>query len=399
MEDVHQWSQEHEPINLSNHKKVLDAFRDHRIDQSCFAGSSGYGYGDYGRDKLDELFASVFKAEDALVRAQLVSGTHTISVGLFGLLKPNQHLVSFTGTPYDTLQEVIGTSGDTVGSLLSWGVRYSEIKETLSLEEKISQLPLDTSLILIQRSRGYDWRSSISVEEIRKMVLAIKKKTPEALIFVDNCYGEFVMDKEPLELGADVIAGSLIKNPGGGLASTGGYLAGKKELIRRIATRFSAPGIGKDVGSVDGINLRLMYQGLYLAPHSVFEALKGAVYVASLMKQLGYKVSPGPKDQRADTVQAIQFNHSAELISFVQTIQKYSAIEAYVVPMPWAMPGYDDEVIMAAGTFVAGATSELTADAPLRRPYTVYLQGGLSFQYTKLAMDQILLHLLALNRK
>lgn len=384
------FTQKRKKTSLANHDKVLRAFQDCRIDQASFAGSSGYGYGDHGRDQLDQLFAQVFGGEDALVRSQFLSGTHTLSVALSGLLSPAKRLVSFTGPPYDTLRQVIGSQGQDPHSLISWGIDYEEIDLALSLEDKIKKLRPDVDLVLLQRSRGYDIRPSLTTKELGQMISAVRTKAPQATILVDNCYGEFVEEKEPLELGADIIVGSLIKNPGGGLATSGGYVCGRKDLVEKISSRFSAPGIGKEVGAVEGSQLRLLYQGFYLAPHMVGEALKGAVYLASMMEDLGYQVSPGPEDTRTDTVQAISFDDPQALVSFVQTIQANSPVDAYAKPLPWPMPGYEDQVIMAAGTFVAGATSELTADGPLRAPYTVFVQGGLSFDYNKLAMDQIL---------
>ncbi|QRN86845.1 methionine gamma-lyase family protein [Clostridia bacterium] len=387
-EAVNQWWLSYQPIYESNHAKMIKAFQEFKVTQECFSGSTGYGYSDYGRDLLDNIFAHVFEAEDALVRTQLVSGTHTLAVCLFGLLRPSERLVSFCGTPYDTLLEVIGLTGNQKGSLMEFGIHYSELPENLPLQEKVEQLPKDTKVVLIQRSRGYAWRASYSINQIQDMCRAIRLKRPDVTIMVDNCYGEFTEEREPLAAGADIIAGSLIKNPGGGLAPIGGYIAGRKDLIQDVSYRLTSPGIGREVGAVDGSTNRMLYQGFYLAPHTVGEALKSAVYTASIFSQLGYDVSPGLQDVRSGIVQAVRFNKEDELIDFCQAIQKNSPIDSHVVPLPWDMPGYDDAVIMAAGTFISGATSELSADAPIRTPYTLYVQGGLSFEYSRLAINE-----------
>lgn len=380
------WRNGHEPVNAANHRRVADAFREMRVSQECFSGTTGYGYGDYGRDTLDRLWARIFGAQDALVRSQLVSGTHTLAVTLFGLLRPSDTLVSLTGTPYDTLLEVIGVRGNGTGSLKEFGVNYLEIPGELTPEEKAELLPEGTKVVLIQRSRGYSWRKSLTILEIEDMIRAVRSRDPGAVILVDNCYGEFVEDREPLSVGADVIAGSLIKNPGGGLAPTGGYIAGRKDLIEKISYSLTSPGIGREVGSVSGETLRMMYQGLYMAPHSTAQALEGAVFAAALLEELGYTVSPRWDEPRTDIVQAVRFGNPQDLISFCQGIQFNAPVDAHVRPEPWNMPGYTDPVIMAAGTFVSGATSELSADGPVRPPYIAYMQGGLSADYVKLAV-------------
>ncbi len=394
-EEVAEWWKSYQPTSEYNHRKVIAAFQKYQVAQECFSGSTGYGYGDHGRDTLDKIFAHVFGAEDALVRTQMVSGTHTLAVCLFGLLRPGERLVSFCGTPYDTLLEVIGLTGNKKGSLLEFGIHYSEIEIDLPLCEKAAKIPADTKVVLIQRSRGYAWRPSYSIKEIGSMCQAIKEKRPDVTIMVDNCYGEFTEEREPLAVGADVIAGSLIKNPGGGLAPIGGYVAGRKDLIEEVSYRLTSPGIGREVGAVDGSMSRLLYQGLYMAPHTVGEALKTAVYTASIFSQLGYEVSPGVDDIRSGIVQAIRFEKEGELIDFCQAIQRNSPIDSHVVPLPWDMPGYDDKVIMAAGTFIGGATSELSADAPIRKPYTLYVQGGLSFEYSKIAINEAVRRIVA----
>ena len=381
------WLETYRPIRQANHRKVQEGFAALRVSETCFHGSTGYGYGDRGRDVLDALWARVFRAEDALVRTQLVSGTHTLHVALSGLLRPGELLVSATGAPYDTLQEAIGIAGTGRGSLLELGVRYEEIDHNLDPVTKGRRLPADARLILIQRSRGYSWRPCLTICQIAELIEALRQKAPDALILVDNCYGEFTEAKEPLEAGADLIAGSLIKNPGGGLAPTGGYVAGRKDLVEQISYRLTAPGIGREVGSSSGTVQRLLYQGLYMAPLMTAQALEGAVFTAALMERLGYPVSPAWDESRSGIVQAIRFPDSAQLIRFCQAIQRHSPVDAHVTPEAWNMPGYEDPVIMAAGTFVGGATSELSADAPIREPYTVYLQGGLSADYVKDAVQ------------
>lgn len=373
-----------------NHFKVLRAFHDYKVSEECFRGSTGYGYGDYGRDLLDKLFARIFGAEDGLVRTQIVSGTHAISLCLFGILKPGDRVVAITGTPYDTLLKVIGYPKNTPGSLTELGVKYSEVNLTPAgfpdYEAIAESLKPDTKMVLIQRSRGYAWRPPLDIEQIAKLINHVKSVNPNIICFVDNCYGEFVEDKEPTEVNADLVAGSLIKNPGGGLAPTGGYIVGKKELIERVGYRLTAPGIGAEVGSTQGNIYRLLYQGLYIAPHAVAQALEGAIFSAALFAELGYRVSPSYSDKRSDIIQAIMLGSREKLIAFCQGLQEASPVDAHVVPEPWKMPGYEDEVIMAGGTFVQGSTIELSADSPVREPYVVYLQGGLSRDYVKIAV-------------
>lgn len=379
-----------EPIVIHNHLKVAQAFRTFHVSDDCFRGSTGYGYGDYGRDTLDKIYAHIFGAEAALVRPQIVSGTHALALCLFAILKPGDRLLAVTGQPYDTLLKVIGHPAVTPCSLKELGVEYGQVDllpSGLPDYEKIAQeLLKPTKMVLIQRSRGYAWRNSIDIAEIKKLISFIKKIDSNIICFVDNCYGEFVEKEEPTQVQADIIAGSLIKNPGGGVAPCGGYVAGREDLVERVSYKLTAPGIGSEVASASGTVYRLLYQGLYLAPHVVSEALKGAIYTAALFSCLGYEVSPGPEDKRSDIIQAIKLGSEEKLIEFCKALQLYSPVDSHVVPEAWDMPGYNHKVIMAGGTFVQGSTIELSADAPLRLPYAIYLQGGLSLEYVKIAV-------------
>ncbi|OXM16467.1 hypothetical protein CGZ75_07280 [Paenibacillus herberti] len=376
-----------------NQWKVIRAFQNHKVSDFHFNGSTGYGYNDRGREVLDLVYAQVFGAEAALVRPHFASGTHTISCALFGLLRPGDELLYLTGRPYDTLHKVIGKPGDGTGSLQDFGIRYKEA--ALTAEGKIdwtlaeSLIGPDTKVIGIQRSRGYDWRASFTVEQIGEMVKRVKTIKPDVLVFVDNCYGEFTELKEPTEVGADLIAGSLIKNPGGGLAATGGYVAGTAEAVQAAAYRLTAPGIGGDVGAMLD-TLRAMYQGLFLAPHLVGQALKGSVLAAALFEQLGFETSPRWDEPRTDLIQAIRFGKPDALIAFVQGIQAAAAVDSHVVPEAWDMPGYEHPVIMAAGSFIQGGSLELSADAPIREPYIAYMQGGLTYAHVKYGLLQSL---------
>jgi cystathionine beta-lyase family protein involved in aluminum resistance len=338
---------------------------------------------------LDAVYADVFGAEAALVRPHFVSGTHTIAAVLFGLLRPGDRLLFLTGEPYDTLMKVVGRPGDGTGSLRDWGVGV-DIAPLLpdggvdwaSVERLLRP---ETRVIGIQRSRGYSWRPSFTVDAIGAMVRRVKEMAPQTVVFVDNCYGEFTELREPTEVGADLIAGSLIKNPGGGLAACGGYIAGRRELVERAAYRATAPGIGAEVGAMLG-TARSFYQGLFLAPHTVGQALRGAVFAAALLESLGFTTHPSWRDPRTDLIQAVRFNSADQLIRFIQSIQRASPVDAHVVPEPWDMPGYEHPVIMAAGTFIQGGSLELSADAPIREPYIAYMQGGLTYAHVKLAV-------------
>lgn len=376
-------------IREYNQYKVIKAMQDNRLSDTHFAGTTGYGYDDRGREVLDSVYASVFKAEDALVRHQIVAGTQAIALCMYGNLRPGDELLSVTGKPYDTLEEVIGIRGEGAGSLKEFGITYSQLElpedggiDLKKLKEAIKER---TRMVLIQRSRGYGWRPSIKIGEIKRGIEKIKEIKEDVIVLVDNCYGEFTEEQEPVEAGADLVAGSLIKNPGGGLAPAGGYIAGKKAYVQNAAYRLTTPGLGKKVGASLGNN-RLMLQGLFLAPHVVAESLKGAVFCASLMKKLGFETSPQPNEIRSDIIQAVRFGNPESMIAFCQGIQKGSPVDAYVTPEPWDMPGYDCPVIMAAGAFVQGSSIELSADAPLKPPYTAYMQGGLVYEHVKLGV-------------
>ncbi|OUQ24763.1 hypothetical protein B5E80_06590 [Flavonifractor sp. An135] len=380
-----------------NSLKVLSAFQKHRVAEAYFAGTTGYGYDDLGRDKLEEIYADIFHTEDALVRIGFVNGTHAIACALYGALKPGDILVSAVGAPYDTMLGVIGVSDKGPGSLMSYGVEYRqvELKNDAPDPEGLAEAVKDPRVkaVLIQRSKGYSTRSSLSVDEIGALCAVVKANNPGAAILVDNCYGEFVEEKEPTEVGADLVVGSLIKNPGGGLAPTGGYIAGRKDLIEGAAARMTVPGIGRECGSTLGNN-RLLYQGLFLAPHTVAQAVKTAVFAAKVMEELGYKTEPTSDQVRHDIIQMIHFGSPEPLKKFCKGIQFGAPVDSYVTPEPWDMPGYDCPVIMAAGAFIQGASIELSCDAPMREPYTAYLQGGLTYESGKagvmLAVEELL---------
>lgn len=372
-----------------NQIKVIKAMQSNNLSDSHFTGTTGYGYDDRGREVLDAIYANIFKAEDALVRHNFVAGTHALAVAMFGNLRPGDELLAATGKPYDTLEEVIGIRGEGGGSLKEFGVLYRQVdlldNGSIDFEGIRQAINKNTRMVLIQRSRGYAWRPSFKIEEIKNAIQFIKGIKEDVIVLVDNCYGEFVEDREPVEVGADLVAGSLIKNPGGGLAPTGGYIAGKEQYVRKAAYRLTTPGLGKKVGSTLGHN-RLMFQGLFLAPHVVAESIKGAVFCAALMQKLGFETSPYPAEKRSDIIQAIKFNNPDSLIAFCQGIQKGSPVDAFVTPQPWDMPGYDSPVIMAAGAFVQGSSIELSADAPIKSPYIAFMQGGLVYEHVKLGV-------------
>lgn len=388
-DEVQQQFNKIDEVREFNQYKVLNAMQKNRLSDTHFNYSTGYGYGDVGRDTLDKVYADIFEAEDALVRPQIVSGTHALTLCLFGILRPGDEMLAVTGKPYDTLDNIIGIDKALPGSLKDFGITYNQVD--LSPEGKINyseitkKINSNTKLVLIQRSTGYSWRPALSMEDIEYTIKFIKIINPKIVCMVDNCYGEFIDFKEPTEVGADIIAGSLIKNPGGGIAPTGGYVVGKKHLVELAAGRLIAPGIGKECGATLGIN-RLFFQGLFLAPHVVSEALKGAVFCSKLFEKLGYAVNPEFTARRSDIIQAIKFESREALIAFCQGIQKGSPVDSYVSPEPWDMPGYNDQVIMAAGGFVQGSSIELSADAPLRPPYIAYLQGGLTFDHAKIGI-------------
>ncbi|WP_420795515.1 aminotransferase class I/II-fold pyridoxal phosphate-dependent enzyme [Halalkalibacillus sediminis] len=378
-------------IVTANQEKVLNAFQKLQISDFHFSPSTGYGYDDSGREQLERLYAEVFNSEDALVRPQIVSGTHAITTALFGVLRPGDELVSITGRPYDTLENVIGIKEKNDGSLRDYQIEYSEVALTedghMDYEAIKAAITPKTRMIAIQRSKGYADRPSFSIKEIRDVIRFVKGIRSDIIVFVDNCYGEFVELEEPTEAGADLIAGSLIKNPGGGLAKTGGYIVGKNHLIEKCANWLVAPGLGKETGA-SLYSLQEMYQGFFLAPHVVGEALKGAMYTATLLSSEGYTTTPGPNDSRTDLIQSVTFSTKEEMITFAQEIQQQSPINSHVTPHASYMPGYDHDVIMAAGTFIQGASLELTADGPIRQPYTLYVQGGLTYEHVKLAITK-----------
>ena len=371
-----------EQISEENTLKVLTAMRECKVSDIHFNTSSGYAYDDIGRSKLEELYAKVFAAESALVRTQFVSGTHALATVLFGILRPGDKLVSLTGTPYDTMQTVIGHTASSSGSLKEYGILYDELplnEGRVDVERIADVLDERTKMVLIQRSRGYSRRPTLLIEDIREICHQVHRLKPDCICFVDNCYGEFVESLEPTQAGADIMAGSLIKNPGGGLAPTGGYIVGREDLVELASYRLTAPGMGAELGA-SLVNNRLFFQGLFLAPHVVSQALKGALFAAGIFENLGYTTYPRISDERGDIIQAIELGTAEKLVAFCSGVQKYSPVDSFVKPEPWDMPGYTDQIIMAAGTFVQGASIEFSADGPLRSPYNVYLQGGLTFE-------------------
>ncbi len=375
-------------ITEYNQHKMLKAFQNARVSESCFAGSTGYGYGDRGREALDRVFAEAMGAEDALVRHNFASGTHTLTVALFGVLRPNDTMVSVTGIPYDTRQGVIGLGGESSGSLKEFGIKYEQTdlleNGRIDFEAMRKSVKPNTKMVYIQRSRGYTLRPSLTCEEIGEAAELAHKLAPGCIVMVDNCYGEFVQKDEPLQFGADLIAGSLIKNPGGGIAPTGGYIAGKRELVEMCSYRLTTPGTGKEIGCTLGNN-RELFMGAFNAPHVTGEAVKTAIFTSALYELLGYEVTPRYNEVRGDIIEAVILGNEKRLIKFCQGIQQASPIDSFVVPEPWDMPGYDSRVIMAAGAFTLGASVELSADAPLREPYAVWMQGALNFHSGKLA--------------
>ena len=371
-----------EQMSEENTLKVLTAMRECKVSDIHFNTSSGYAYDDIGRSKLEELYAKVFAAESALVRTQFVSGTHALATVLFGILRPGDKLVSLTGVPYDTMQTVIGYTASSSGSLKEYGILYDELplnEGCVDVERIADVLDERTKMVLIQRSRGYSRRPTLLIEDIREICNQVHRLRPDCICFVDNCYGEFVESLEPTQAGADIMAGSLIKNPGGGLAPTGGYIVGREDLVELASYRLTAPGMGAELGA-SLVNNRLFFQGLFLAPHVVSQALKGALFAAGIFENLGYTTYPRMSDERGDIIQAIELGTAEKLVAFCSGVQKYSPVDSFVKPEPWDMPGYTDQIIMAAGTFVQGASIEFSADGPLRSPYNVYLQGGLTFE-------------------
>lgn len=397
LKDVEEEFAKYDEIREFNQLKVLNALQEERISDSHFTNSSGYGYGDIGRDALDRVYAKVFNAEAALVRPHFVNGTHAIGAALFGNLRPNDTMLSIVGAPYDTLHSIIGITGDTnIGSLREYGVKYKQIDlkdGKVNLEAVKEALTEDRSikLVHIQRSTGYGWRNSLLVSEIKDIIAFVKNIREDVICFVDNCYGEFIDTIEPTDVGADLIAGSLIKNIGGGIAPTGGYIVGKNEYVTQASYRLTIPGIGGECGSTFGV-MRSLFQGLFLAPHIAMEAVKGAIFCSRIMELSGFEVLPKYTEKRSDIIQSIKFNDKEKLINFCKGIQAGSPIDSFVQCEPWDMPGYEDQVIMAAGAFIQGSSIELSADAPIREPYIAYLQGGLTFDHAKIGI------LIALNK-
>ncbi|MBV7276752.1 methionine gamma-lyase family protein [Clostridiaceae bacterium UIB06] len=392
MEDVKEQFKVYDEIREFNQLKVLSALQAERISDSHFTNSSGYGYGDIGRDSLDKVYARVFNCESALVRPHFVNGTHALGAALFGNLRPGNTMISICGTPYDTLHNVIGISDKkNIGSLREYGVNYKQVDLTeegsINFDKVKTELENDKSikLVHIQRSTGYGWRKALLISDIKEIIAFVKNIRPEVICFIDNCYGEFLDIQEPTDVGADLVAGSLIKNIGGGIAPTGGYIAGKEEYVTQASYRLTVPGIGGECGSTFGV-MRLLYQGLFLAPQVAIEAVKGALFCARIMELAGFEVLPKYTDKRSDIIQAIKFNDKEKLINFCKGIQLGSPIDSFVQCEPWDMPGYTDQVIMAAGAFIQGSSIELSADAPIREPYIAYLQGGLTFDHAKIGI-------------
>lgn len=368
-----------------NQLKVVCAMQQAKVNAECFNYVSGYGYNDFGRDTLEKVYANIFHTEDALVRPQITCGTHALAIALAANLRPGDELISIAGKPYDTLEEVIGIR-ESKGSLKEYGITYKQVDlledgnfDFAQIEKTVTK---DTKLVTIQRSKGYQTRPSFSVAQIGEAIRFVKERFPEVIVMVDNCYGEFVELQEPSDVGADMVVGSLIKNPGGGLAPIGGYIAGRKDLIENCAYRLTSPGLGKEVGATLGI-MKDFYQGLFLAPTVVKGAVKGALFAAGIYETLGYSVIPGMNEERHDIIQAVEFGTAEGVIAFCQGIQAAAPVDSYVTPEPWAMPGYDSNVIMAAGAFVQGSSIELSADAPIKPPYAVYFQGGLTWEHAK----------------
>jgi cystathionine beta-lyase family protein involved in aluminum resistance len=381
----------------TNQFAVLRSFQKHRVGDSHFIPSTGYGYDDIGRDTLELVYADVFGGEAGLVRPQIISGTHAISIALFGVLRPGDELLYITGKPYDTLEEIVGLRGNGVGSLKEFGISYDSVALTdegrmdwTAIADKIKP---NTKMIGIQRSKGYATRPSFTVAEIGEMIRFVKEIKPDVVVFVDNCYGEFVEEMEPCHVGADLMAGSLIKNPGGGIVKTGGYIVGKKQWVEACSYRMTSPGIGAEAGA-SLYSLQEMYQGFFLAPHVVGQALKGAVFTAAMLEELGMNSSPRWNANRTDLIQSVQFDDRDKMVAFCQAIQFASPINSYVTPYASYMPGYEDDVIMAAGTFIQGASIELTADGPIRPPYVAYVQGGLTYAHVKMAVCLAVDHLI-----
>lgn len=388
-QEIQEVFRKNEEIEVINSNKVMNAFKKYSVNEAHFAGTTGYGYNDFGREVIENIFCDIYKAEDALVRMQFISGTHTIATTLFGILRPGDTVLSINGKPYDTLDETLGIR-ENPSSLAVYGVKYEQIDllsgnkfDIESIKKRVSEKNI--KLVIMQRSRGYEYRNAFLIEEMEEAIKAVKEADSNAIVMVDNCYGEFTEEREPIEIGADIAVGSLIKNMGGGIAPTGGYIVGRKDLIELISDRYSAPGLGKEGGATFDFNRKAL-QGLFMAPHIVCEAKKIGIFAARLLEKLGYEVSPKYDQKRSDIVQMIKFKDSNKLIKFCQGIQYNSPVDSNVTPEPWDMPGYESKVIMAAGAFTSGSSIELSCDAPMRDPFVAYLQGGMTYAYGKLAV-------------
>lgn len=386
-------------IKEYNQYKVLYSMQKAKLSSTDFNWTTGYGYGDVGREKVESIYSYIFNTEDALVRPLIASGTHAIYLALSGILRPGDELISIAGSPYDTLQEAIGVKGNHKGTLLEYGIEYKEIplkNDKIDVDNVIRSITDKTKLLLIQRSTGYSSRKAIPIDEIKKVISKIKESNDRVIVMVDNCYGEFTDKIEPTDIGADIMAGSLIKNPGGGLALSGGYIVGKKDLIELVSNRSTAPGLGKDCGLTFGMTRNIL-QGLFLAPHIVAESIKGALLMGIVYKELGFEIIPEIDDTRSDIIQAIKFGTPERVTEFCKGIQSASAVDSFVIPTPWDMPGYEDKVVMAAGGFVEGSSIELSADGPMRKPYFAYYQGGLTYEHCKLGVMKSLNNLYEKN--
>ena len=388
-------------IREYNQLKVLNAMQEANLSDNHFNWTTGYGYNDLGREKVEEIYARVFHTEDALVRPQIVNGTHALSLTIQGIVRPGDEILSITSAPYDTLQGVIGIREE-VGCLKEFGVTYKQVDfledGNIDIEGAKAAINERTKLVMIQRSKGYAWRKSLSIKDIKEAIEAVKSVRDDLIVMVDNCYGEFLETKEPTDVGADVIAGSLIKNPGGGLALAGGYIVGKKELVELISYRLTSPGIGKECGLMFGTTRNIL-QGLFQAPYVVSQAVMGAIFCARLYEKLGYKVNPKYDDERSDIIQIVQLHGADEVVKFCEGVQAAAPVDSFVTPIPWDMPGYDDQVVMAAGAFVQGSSIELSADAPIREPYNVYFQGGMTYDHSKMGSLKALERMGILNNR
>ena len=400
MEDIKDQFDKIKEIREFNQYKVLRAMQRANLSDNHFNWTTGYGYNDIGREKIEEIYADVFGAEDALVRPIIVNGTHALSLCIQGIVRPGDEILSITEKPYDTLQGVIGIREEK-GSLKEFGVTYQAVDflpdRNIDLEGVKKKINERTKLVMIQRSKGYSWRKSLSIDDIKEAIEVVKSVNKDLIVMVDNCYGEFLDTKEPTEVGADIMAGSLIKNPGGGLALTGGYIAGRKDLVEMISYRLTTPGIGKECGLTFGTT-RTVLQGFFMAPYITSQAVMGAIYCARMFEKLGYEVLPKYDDLRSDIIQVVRLKNADEVIAFCQGVQAAAPVDSYVKPEPWAMPGYEDEVIMAAGAFIQGSSIELSADAPIRPPYNVYFQGGLTFDHSKMGTLKAIEYIKKINK-